>query len=129
VLVVDDEPDVRRVAQTALSRAGLSVLTASNGREALAVLDARTDIEAIVLDMTMPIMGGEEVLARLHLRKPAIGVLLSSGYTEPEVARTLGVRHACAFIQKPYRSATLVEEVRKLLAREDARPASMRHRT
>jgi CheY-like chemotaxis protein len=121
VLVVDDEPDVRRVAQTALSRAGLSVLTASNGREALAIVEARgDDIEAIVLDMTMPIMGGDEVLARLQVLRPEIGVLLSSGYTEPEVARTLGARYDCAFIQKPYRSATLVEKVRRLLARRGA---------
>jgi two-component system cell cycle sensor histidine kinase/response regulator CckA len=125
VLVVDDEPDVRRVAQTALSRAGLSVLTASNGREALAVIEARgEDIKAIVLDMTMPIMGGDEVLARLRTTRPDVGVLLSSGYTEPEVTRTIGAHYDCTFIQKPYRSTTLVEEVRRLLARGGERRMS-----
>jgi signal transduction histidine kinase/CheY-like chemotaxis protein/ABC-type amino acid transport substrate-binding protein len=125
VLVVDDEPDVRRVAQTALSRAGLSVLTASNGREALAVIEARgDDIKAIVLDMTMPIMGGDEVLARLRTTRPDVGVLLSSGYTEPEVTRTIGAHYDCTFIQKPYRSTTLVEEVRRLLARGGERRMS-----
>jgi FixJ family two-component response regulator len=57
------------------------------------------------------------VLARLQVTRPDIVVILSSGYTEPDVARTLGVRYDCTFIQKPYRSATLVEQVRAALDR------------
>jgi signal transduction histidine kinase/ABC-type amino acid transport substrate-binding protein/ActR/RegA family two-component response regulator len=128
VLVVDDEPTVLAVATTALERAGLSVVTASDGREALDVIAASGGaIEAAVIDLTMPIMGGDEVIARLRDLRPDLGVLLSSGYAEPDIARTLGARYDCGFIQKPYRSTALVESVSALLTRaRQAKPAESR---
>jgi CheY-like chemotaxis protein len=116
------------VATTALERAGLSVVTASDGREALDVIAASGGaIEAAVIDLTMPIMGGDEVIARLRDLRPDLGVLLSSGYAEPDIARTLGARYDCGFIQKPYRSTALVESVSALLTRaRQAKPAESR---
>jgi signal transduction histidine kinase/CheY-like chemotaxis protein len=118
VLVVDDEPTVRAVAKASLERAGFGVLTATDGRDALSIIRANEEpIDAVVVDLTMPFMSGDEVIAQIHHLRPDLGILLSSGYAEPEIARTLAAHYNCGFIQKPYRALALIEAVRTLIHR------------
>lgn len=73
ILVVDDEPDIRRIAQIALSSArGWDVLLAADGREALRLADASLD--AILLDLSLPGMKGEEIARRLRESPATAGV-------------------------------------------------------
>ncbi len=119
ILVVDDEESVRSVATSALERCGFTVLTAFNGRDGLAAFRAHEDqIRAIVLDLTMPIMSGDEVLADLRSGGgpgASVPVLLSSGYSSVEVAGNLQRRGVQHFLQKPYSPGDLIGKIRACL--------------
>ena len=116
ILVVDDEASVRRVAERALTRAGFSVLTAEDGEVAIAIFQERSDdIAAVLLDMTMPKMGGEETFKEMRRLKADVRVVLSSGYNEQEATRQFLGKGLAGFIQKPYRAANLIEQIRKVL--------------
>jgi PAS domain S-box-containing protein len=113
VLIVDDEPMVRNVARRILERAGYRVLLAENGRVALELLQTEhQEVGLVVLDLTMPELGGEETLALMHDAWPSLKVLLSSGYSA-ESAAGQGATGLVGFIQKPYMPAELLEAVGK----------------
>jgi PAS domain S-box-containing protein len=102
ILVVDDEDVVRRLAKAALQRLGYTVMTAENGREAVEVYAVNPDgIDLVLLDMTMPVMSGEEALRRLLDIRPNVNVLAMSGFHEREAAQRFGNRIA-GFVQKPF---------------------------
>ena len=91
VLIVDDEELVRTTASMVLERAGYEVLVAEDGEKALAILESRKGRVALVLlDMTMPVLSGEETLDRLLTLWPRAGVLATSGYDEQEARSRLG---------------------------------------
>jgi CheY-like chemotaxis protein len=116
VLVVDDEEAVRSVARVVLERSGFTVLTACDGLEGLETFRARaSEIDVLLLDLTMPVLSGEEVLAAVRAERPDTRVVLSSGYTEEETRTRLANGTATRFIQKPYRPAQLVEIMRDAL--------------
>ena len=117
VLVVDDEQIVRRTAKTMLEGYGYSVVLAENGREAVELYRVLADkIALILLDMTMPLMGGEETFRELKTIRPEVRVLLSSGYNEVEAIRRFTGKGLAGFIQKPYSAIALTEKVRSVLA-------------
>jgi len=112
VLVVDDEPGVRLVARRVLERAGFRVCVAVDGREALAVhAEHRSEICAVLLDMAMPRMRGDEVLRSLRERTPDVRVVLTSGFDpSPELAGVV-------FLAKPWTPQELLAAMRGALAR------------
>ena len=113
--MVDDEPLVREVAKLALEGEGLSVITARDGREACHLVDTRDDIAAIVLDLTLPDLGVEEILRAIRARRPHVPVILSSGHHEQLATKDLEPA-AAAFLQKPWHLSRLVQVVTELLA-------------
>lgn len=124
VLVVDDEEDVLRLTRRLLERNGLRVLAAGSGEEALARFrERRAEIGAVVMDLTMPGMGGDEALGAIRALDREIPVILMSGYSEEEVARRCGVLELTAFLPKPYLPAELIDEVRRALRVDRPRPA------
>jgi CheY-like chemotaxis protein len=104
-----------------LGEAGYDVLSASNGLEALDVYAAQSDrIDAVLLDMTMPVMGGEETMKRLAARWPDATVIATSGYDLEEAERRFG-GHPAGYLQKPFTAAQLtakIAEVVRLRARK-----------
>ena len=114
VLVVDDEPSVRRIAERVLERDGIQVLCASDGDEALEVMAAESDIALVLLDASMPRMSGPRVLEIMKERGYTIPVLISSGFGE-EGGDTSTYPHLVGYLAKPYRVNTLAERVRELL--------------
>jgi PAS domain S-box-containing protein len=116
VLVVDDEEHVLAIARTMLERKGFVALTASDGEEALRLFEREKDaIVLAIVDLTMPRMGGGELLHALHERKPGLRVVLSSGYNEQEaVAQSHGEKMA-GFIQKPYRASEFYAVIQSAL--------------
>jgi signal transduction histidine kinase/CheY-like chemotaxis protein len=120
VLIVDDEELVRATASVVLERAGYQVLLAEDGEKALGILESRKGrIDLVLLDMTMPVLSGEETLGRLLARWPRAGVLASSGYDEQEARRRLG-RRVAGFIHKPYSAAELTAQVATAMHRSRA---------
>ncbi len=115
VLIVDDEDTVRRVARRILEHAGFTVRTATGGIEAMRSLrEAPAAVDLVLLDMTMPDMSGAQTLQELQRIRPGIRVVLSSGYSQEEMA--VPPDDVAAFIQKPYRPADLVAAIRRALA-------------
>jgi len=109
-LVVDDEPMIRRLVGRTLERLGYTVLYANCGERALERMDAHgPSIRLVVLDQTMPGMGGAEVLARLRVDYPALPVLCISGYTPDLDANPLDPH--TAFLSKPFTTQQLGEMV------------------
>ena len=107
ILVVDDEDIVRRVAQAALPRLGYRVLTANNGEEALRIYsNAPGAVDAVLLDLTMPVMGGEETLRRLRKINPDVVVVVMSGFQERDVMSRFEEKVA-GFVQKPFTGGQL----------------------
>jgi CheY-like chemotaxis protein len=117
ILIVDDEDIVRDTACHTLERFGYRTLAASNGAEAVAVFRVkRQEIDAVLLDLTMPVMGGEEALRELSAIDPSVRVLLSSGYNEMEAVQRFAGKGLAGFVQKPYTAAALAGGVKRVLA-------------
>jgi len=116
VLVVDDEGIIRDLARNALENAGFKVLEARDGLEAVERIAERPDsIDLVLLDMTMPRMGGAEAFRRIRGLSPKVRVLLTSGYTQKESLESLADLPPDGFLQKPFRVRELINRVRDLL--------------
>ena len=121
ILIVDDEEMVLRMAQSVLDQAGYDVLSASNGREALDIYAAQSGrIDAVVLDMTMPVMGGEETMAHLAARWPGATVIATTGYDLREAEYRFAMRPA-GFLQKPYTASQLTSKVAEVVRARSSR--------
>ncbi|HUI11008.1 MAG TPA: PAS domain S-box protein [Bacteroidota bacterium] len=116
IMVVDDEETIRLLVRDVLEEMGYTVLAAGDGRAALELYERnRGNVDLVILDMTMPGMGGRETFEKLKAIDPGVRAILSTGYAEDERARqmlALGVR---AFVQKPYRVEELAAAVRRTL--------------
>ena len=116
-----------QTAKLALQRRGYRVLTAQNGRDGVDLFSARPgEISLVILDMTMPVMGGVEALAALHATHPGVRVLGSSGYSEQEALQQFGSGLA-AFLQKPYTVRQLCDCVATVLTRWTRSPTRSRN--
>jgi CheY-like chemotaxis protein len=112
ILVVEDEVDMRQLLDVALTRQGYAVLAARDGLEGLGLIEsARPAVDAVILDLSMPGLSGEEVLEALRHTAPALPVIISSG-SEVSPARLAGAR---AFLKKPYSLALLRQTVASVL--------------
>jgi CheY-like chemotaxis protein len=113
--VVDDEPAVRRLAMTALERTGFKTILAEDGGEGVALFqERREEIDAILLDLTMPGMDGREALEEIRALDQSIPVILSSGYSEDVALQGVSEGASIRFLRKPYSPETLCEMVTSL---------------
>lgn len=116
ILIADDEESIRLTAKLMLQRCGYTVLTASDGEDALKVYrEFREKIKGVVLDLVMPRMSGEQVYIELKKINPEVKVLLASGMLNDDRIEKLSVNEGCLFIQKPYTFENLAGEVYNLL--------------
>ncbi len=112
VLVVDDEAVVRAVATRTLERFGFVIRTAQDGQDAVNQFTKYKDeIVAVLLDMSMPRLGGEEVIAVIQKLKPSTPVILSSGYPKTKAMEKFAGLDPAAFIQKPYLASDLAKQL------------------
>jgi len=117
LLVVDDEEVVRDLTSDVLTSGGYRVLLACDGQEGVEVFRAHADeIDAVLLDMTMPIMGGPEAFRAMRAIRPNVPVVISSGYTESETVTQFAGDEPTSFIQKPYEAMALLEEMGAVVA-------------
>lgn len=112
VLVCDDEEAVRSVAARVLARAGYQVIVAADGRESVQRFAERPgDFVAVILDMTMPGLNGEEVFRELRRIRPDVRVVLSSGYNEQDATSAFVGKGLAGFLAKPWRPDELLRAV------------------
>jgi CheY-like chemotaxis protein len=117
ILVVEDEPAVRVLTKQTLQQLGYTVLEASDGYEALRVIERhRSEIHLVLTDVIMPLMNGRELAMRLEAMRPGTKVLYMSGYTDDVVAFHGLSQPEVDFIQKPFTRSCLAEKVETLLS-------------
>lgn len=115
LLMVDDEPLMTDLFRQFMSKRGYRVLTASGGREALALVEVEVNtIDLIITDMTMPDMSGMELVQTLAERFPDIPVIIVTGHSTDVTDGSLPV-NVLGVVQKPYQNRRLEERIREIL--------------
>jgi two-component system cell cycle sensor histidine kinase/response regulator CckA len=117
VLLVEDEPMVRTVAERALTRHGYKVLTANNGEDALEILGAGEEVNLLISDVVMPLMDGPTMVREARKDRPELPILFMSGYAEEQLRKSIDIDNV-AFLPKPFSVQELAEAVRDVLANE-----------
>ncbi|MBI3705688.1 MAG: response regulator [Rhizobiales bacterium] len=116
ILLVEDEEGLRALNARGLTSRGYTVLEASNGVDAIEVLDKNGKVDLVVSDVVMPEMDGPTLLKELRRRDPAVKIIFVSGYAEEAFAKNLPSQEQYAFLAKPFTLKQLVAEVKKTLA-------------
>jgi CheY-like chemotaxis protein len=114
VLLVDDEPSIRRLAERILSSSGHTGFACGSGAEALDLAANDDGFDLLVTDIIMPEMMGHELARRLRKRNPKLRVLLVSGYSH-DVSDEPASEELDRFLAKPFTAAQLRESVREAL--------------
>jgi two-component system cell cycle sensor histidine kinase/response regulator CckA len=117
LLIVEDEPSLRHLAQGVLESRGYKVLTAPNGQDALRVAREHKGppISLVISDVIMPRMGGKMMAEWLQTTNPDLKVLFTSGYTDDALTNQGVFDPMIAFLPKPYTPASLTQKVRQML--------------
>jgi CheY-like chemotaxis protein len=119
VLLVDDDQAVLGVGRRMLEQIGLAVLEASGGEAAIELFRKQAgEISAVILDLTMPGMDGEQTLRALRTLRPEVPVILTSGYSEREASARFDEDEGPeGFLEKPFTVATLRATLHEILGR------------
>ena len=121
LLIVDDEPQVRRVLTVALESAGFDVVSAAAGNTALDLFDSDPHgFDLVLTDLTMPGLDGHELFDALTARDPELPVILTSGYPDPLRTACYPDGRPALFLEKPYRLGHLLAKVHEQLGRRSA---------
>jgi len=116
ILVADDEETVRDVAKMMLESIGFEVMTVTNGREAVDMFDEYPGrFRAVLLDITMPELGGVEAYHEMRKTDANIPIILSSGYNKQDEVEHVPDSHPPVFLKKPYRIESIRAAFRSLL--------------
>ncbi len=122
ILIVEDEPSVREVAMTLLTRLGYVVLSAGDANEAIQTLEGHLGhVDLLMTDVVMPDMNGRALAERLGRLHPEMKVLFTSGYTEDVVLRHGVLVKDLNFLGKPYSIQALARKLRAVLERTSPR--------
>ncbi|NLL12517.1 MAG: response regulator [Fibrobacter sp.] len=116
ILLVDDEELVQATASTILTKLGYRVITAENGKRGIELYkEHRKEINLVILDMIMPVMGGKETFMSIHSIDPSLPVIISSGFSREEDQEALSRIGVSGFLRKPFHRVELAEMISKLL--------------
>ena len=112
VLLVEDEPMVRSVAERALTRHGYTVITADNGEDALEIIAKNEPIDLLISDVVMPGMDGPTMVREARKSRPELKILFMSGYAEEQLRKSIDIENV-NFLPKPFSVTELAEAARR----------------
>ena len=112
VLLVEDEPMVRSVAERALTRHGYTVITADNGEDALEIIEKNEPIDLLISDVVMPGMDGPTMVRKARESRPDLKILFMSGYAEEQLRKSIDIENV-NFLPKPFSVTDLAEAARR----------------
>ena len=116
ILLVEDDPTMRSVAQGLLEKVGYRVLAAVDGAQGLTMYRAhRAELRLVLTDVIMPKLSGFQLYEAIRRDSPALKVLFTSGFPAPNYRKTVGLDAAVAFVTKPWTASELLGRVRTLL--------------
>ena len=116
VLIVDDEQQVRKVLGRILDDAGFDTILARDGREAIEIFRKQSEaIDCVLLDLSMPVLDGEETFRELQKIQPDVRVVLSSGFTEKEIVNRFEGAGFAGILQKPTPLNELIAKIEEVL--------------
>jgi CheY-like chemotaxis protein len=117
VLVIDDEEGVRAVAARMLERFGFTVITAADGRAGIDLFRDHADsIAAVLLDLAMPRLDGEQTMRAIQAIRPDARVVIMSGYDQRSLTERFAGLSPAGFLQKPFQPAVLQKTIEQVLA-------------
>jgi two-component system, cell cycle sensor histidine kinase and response regulator CckA len=114
VLLVEDEPMVRSVAERALTRHGYTVITAENGEDALEIIARNEPIDLLISDVVMPGMDGPTMVREARQSRPGLKILFMSGYAEEQLRKSIDIENV-NFLPKPFSVIELAEAARRTM--------------
>jgi two-component system, cell cycle sensor histidine kinase and response regulator CckA len=124
ILVIDDQPTVRRMAHRLLSEWGFRVFEAESGEEAMEVLEtAHAGVQLVIVDIVMPLLDGVQVTLRIQERWPEQRVLYMSAHPAEVLSRYGLAELDVPFLAKPFTRDELLNKVRESLERPTAKSA------
>jgi len=116
ILVVDDEPEVRKLVGAMVTRQGYNVLTADTGEHAITLFKKHKPIDLLLTDVVAPGMSGPMLADKLTEMQPGLRVLYMSGYDNTQVVQRYVVEKGHALMHKPFSVDDLARKVKELLA-------------
>ena len=116
VLVVDDEPEIRKLVTAMLARNGYRVLSADSGENALRLFKSNPDTDLLLTDVVSPGMSGPMIADQISALKPDIKVLFMSGYDGTQVVQRYVVEKGYSLLTKPFSMEQLESKVRAVLS-------------
>ena len=120
--MVEDEPIVRRTTLAALSQYGYDVRAAENGAVGVETFEAMADqISLVLLDVVMPVMGGDEALTHIRRIRPDVPVVICSGHNEVESMAHFNDADIDGIVKKPYTPRQLVDMLKSVLEKHAVR--------
>lgn len=121
ILIVDDEPSVRRMLRRLLSEGGYQIVEAGDGAEALEIaIRDESGFDLVITDIKMPVMDGRELGRLLHATMPELPVLYTSGYTSDTGSKATQGGKSLPFLRKPFEPDGLLRSVASMLRQRDS---------
>ena len=117
ILVVDDEPEIRKLVTAMLTRAGYRVFSADTGENAIRLFKGNPEAELLLTDVVAPGMSGPMIADEISALNPKIKVLFMSGYDSTQVVRKYVVERGYSLLIKPFTMEQLESKVRNVLAK------------
>ena len=115
VLVVDDEPEIRKLVTAMLTRNGYRVITADTGQNAVRLFKSNPDIALLLTDVVSPGMSGPMIADEIAALRPDIKVLFMSGYDNTQVVQRYVVEKGYSLLVKPFSMIQLELKIREVL--------------
>jgi len=110
ILVVDNQPEILTVTKAILSRSSYSVRTATNGKEALQILNVEKPVDLVLAEALLPDLSGIELIRRVKQEFPGTAVMLMTGFADRPIDSSIPL------IEKPFTTTTLIDRVESVLA-------------